>query len=139
MCTRWENFIRIWITVQYLKSWRCQLWIWRSQISVLLAPLCTQVKLHLRPSNPQLTLPILQIQYCYSLICKCLLVKYSWTTYMTLKIINISIDSAHKRSSTAALNKQGIWQCSLVVCCKEMLFVRMLTESTMHISVWASK
>jgi hypothetical protein len=25
------------------------------------------VKLHLRPSNPQLTLPILQIQYCYSL------------------------------------------------------------------------
>ena len=39
LCTRWENFIRIGITVLYLKSCRCQLWIWRSQISVLLAPL----------------------------------------------------------------------------------------------------
>jgi hypothetical protein len=35
--TRWENFIRIGITVLYLKSCQCQLWIWRSQISVLLA------------------------------------------------------------------------------------------------------
>jgi hypothetical protein len=63
VCTRWENFIRIGITVLYLKSYQCQLWIWRSQISVLLSP----VKLHLRPSNPQLTPPTLQIQYCYSL------------------------------------------------------------------------
>ena len=39
MCTRWENFIRIGITVLYLKSCRCQLWIWRSQVSVLLTPL----------------------------------------------------------------------------------------------------
>ena len=39
MCTRWENFLRIGITVLYLKSCRCQLWIWRSQISVLLGPL----------------------------------------------------------------------------------------------------
>jgi len=39
VCTLWENFIRIGITVLYLKSWRCQLWIWRSQISVLPAPL----------------------------------------------------------------------------------------------------
>ena len=30
MCTRWENFLRIGITVRYLKSWRCELWIWRS-------------------------------------------------------------------------------------------------------------
>jgi hypothetical protein len=63
VCTRWENFIRIGITVLYLKSYQCQLWIWRSQISVLLSP----VKLHLRPSNQQLTPPTLQIQYCYSL------------------------------------------------------------------------
>jgi hypothetical protein len=34
VCTRWENFIRIGITVLYLKSCRCQLWIWLSQISV---------------------------------------------------------------------------------------------------------
>jgi len=34
VCTRWENFIRI---VLYLKSCRCQLWLWRSQISILLA------------------------------------------------------------------------------------------------------
>ena len=27
MCTRWENFIRIGITVLYLKSCQCQLWI----------------------------------------------------------------------------------------------------------------
>jgi hypothetical protein len=39
VCTRWENFIRIGITVLYLKSCRCQLWIWRSQISVWLAQL----------------------------------------------------------------------------------------------------
>jgi hypothetical protein len=40
VCTRWENFIRIGITVLYLlrnnilylKSWRCQLWIWWSQM-----------------------------------------------------------------------------------------------------------
>ena len=83
----WENFIRIGIAVLYLKSWRCQLWIWRSQISVLLAPFrvasktafatvkstidtlrfASPVKLHLRPSNPQLTPPTLPIQYCYSL------------------------------------------------------------------------
>jgi hypothetical protein len=30
VCTRWENFLRIGITVRYLKSWRCELWIWRS-------------------------------------------------------------------------------------------------------------
>jgi len=58
VCTRWENFIRIGITVLYLKSCRCQLWILPSQIFV---------KLHLRPSNPPLTSPTLQIQYCYSL------------------------------------------------------------------------
>ena len=40
VCTRWENFIRIGITVLYLKCCQCQLWIWRSQISILLAPLC---------------------------------------------------------------------------------------------------
>jgi hypothetical protein len=67
VCTRWENFIRIGITVLYLKSWRCQLWIWRSQISVLLAPLRVPLKRHFRPSNPQLTPPTLQTQYCYSL------------------------------------------------------------------------
>ena len=38
-CTRWDTFIRIFITVLYLKSCRSQLWIWRSQISGLLAPL----------------------------------------------------------------------------------------------------
>jgi hypothetical protein len=38
LCMHWENFIRIGITVLYLKSCRCQLWIWWSQISVLLAP-----------------------------------------------------------------------------------------------------
>ena len=68
VCTRRENFIRIGITVLYLKSCRCQLWIWRSQIFVLLAPLRVAVKLHLRPSTLQLTPPTLQIQYCYSLI-----------------------------------------------------------------------
>jgi hypothetical protein len=64
VCTRRENFIRIGITVLYLKSCRCQLWIWRSQISAWASP----VKWHLRPSNPQLTPSTLQIQYCYSLI-----------------------------------------------------------------------
>jgi hypothetical protein len=39
VCTHYENFIRIGISVLYLKCCRCQLWIWRSQISVLLAPL----------------------------------------------------------------------------------------------------
>ena len=34
VCTRWENCIRMWITVLYLKSCRCQLWTWRFQISV---------------------------------------------------------------------------------------------------------
>ena len=38
VCTQWENFIRIGITVLYL------IWIWRLQISVLLAPLCVASK-----------------------------------------------------------------------------------------------
>ena len=31
VCTHWENFIRIGITVLYLKSCRCQLWIWANK------------------------------------------------------------------------------------------------------------
>ena len=30
VCTRWENFLRMGIIILYLKSWRCELWIWRS-------------------------------------------------------------------------------------------------------------
>ena len=44
VCTCWENFIRIGITVQYLKSCRCQVWISWSQVSVLLAQLLVDSK-----------------------------------------------------------------------------------------------
>ena len=66
VCTRWENFIRIGKTVLYLKSWSCQYPFYWLRFA-------SPVKLHLRPSNPQLTPPTLQIQYCYSLITPCML------------------------------------------------------------------
>ena len=47
VCTRWKNFIRIWITVLYLKSCRCQLWTWRFQISVLLISINSENQLSL--------------------------------------------------------------------------------------------
>jgi hypothetical protein len=66
---------------EHLKSCRCQLWIWRTiflaegiwkvhifrHLFVCFQTRVSPVKRHLRPSNPQLTSPTLQIQYCYSL------------------------------------------------------------------------
>ena len=77
----------------------CQLWIWRTiflaegirkvhifrhlfvcfQTSVYtlgeFLRFASPVKLHLRPSNPQLTPPTLQMQYCYSLIVTIAIIK----------------------------------------------------------------
>jgi hypothetical protein len=82
VCTRWENFIRIGITVLYCKSCRCQLWIWRSQISVLLAPLrfASPVKRHLRPATLQIQ------QYCYSLNSLPEHIKYVWIFTLRSKL-----------------------------------------------------
>ena len=51
--------MRIGITLLYLKSCRVNYGFDGRKYPV---------KLHLRPSNPQLTPPTLQIQYCYSII-----------------------------------------------------------------------
>ena len=40
------------------------------ELSVSIVDLMVAIKRHFRPSNPQLTLPTLQIQYWYSLICR---------------------------------------------------------------------
>jgi hypothetical protein len=65
VCTCWENFIRIGITVLYLKSCRCQF----------------------RPSTRQLTPPTLQIQYWYSLIESDL--RFVWPTTFVTHFINM--------------------------------------------------
>jgi hypothetical protein len=57
--TRWENFIKI-VGVNCGFDGRKYPFYW--------VRFASPVKRHLRPSNPQLTPPTLQIQYCYSLI-----------------------------------------------------------------------
>jgi hypothetical protein len=65
VCSCWENFIRIVITVLYLKSCQCQLWIWRLQISVLTA--FATIKSTIDTSNSSNTLTVISVKWrCYT-------------------------------------------------------------------------